>query len=450
VLRPGPARAAVLGGGPAHPKDVLAGVNHCPDPPQPRDDGVVVDVPYEELDKRRRDAAGKGKIALDDLLAEAKQLAGDAHPKLQEQAMATVDLLRRSADRRSPAPWLHALALLAAAATVGDDERELDRLRGAFGMLFERWDIDGFPPEDLDEVLSDMDEPFPEEPTCRPVDLDVLAEGAAGAFDPTGDDAPAIVRVLDTVDGVDPAQPLAPLEVCIGLDRPVWSDLQRAEPEWLLPGVGRIPQDAVIAVETNPVFIDALLTGLNTQLLAELRWRNIPVATACTPLRVFWDRFDTAGGDRVDDIVGIHAWPDGSALGTPAHRPPGASGRDLVVVIRGELFRRYPATVVYLVTAMHGGVADFDVDPPAGAARVFPSFQGRIGPDVTFFGFQGFNPDDVKTHWLVFEEPPASYRFANDEVANPFSTDGATFADLAFADPVRVLIRGDELDPEQP
>lgn len=450
VLRPGPARAAVLRNGPADPGEVLVGVNRCPDPPKPRDDGVVLEVGYEEFDERRRDAAGKGKVSLDDLLAEAKRLAGDAHPELRDPAEGVLALLRRSADRRSPAPWLDAMALLAAAATVGDDGRELGRLKAAFGMLFERWDIDGFPPEGLEDVLSDMDEPYPEEPPCRPVDLDVLAEGAADAFDPTGDDAPAIIRVLDTIDGVDPVQPLAPLEVCIGLDRPVWSDLQRAEPEWLLPGVGRIPQDAIIAVETNPAFIDALLTGLNTQLLTELRWRNIPVATGCTPLRVFWDRFDTTAGDRVDDIVGIHAWPATSALGAPAHRPAGATGRDLVVVIRGELFRRYPSTVVYLVTAVHGGVANFDIDPPAAAPRIFPSFQGRIGPDVTFFGFQGFDPEDIVSHWLVFEEAPSGFRFANDEVANPFTVDGATFADLAFADPVRVLIRGDALDPEGP
>jgi hypothetical protein len=35
----------------------------------------------------------------------------------------------------------------------------------------------------------------------------------------------------------------------------------------------------VIALQSDPIFIDAYLAGLNTQLLAELRWRNIPSAT---------------------------------------------------------------------------------------------------------------------------------------------------------------------------
>ena len=32
------------------------------------------------------------------------------------------------------------------------------------------------------------------------------------------------------------------------------------------------------------------MLGLNTEALAELRWRNIGVATGTTPLRRFWDR----------------------------------------------------------------------------------------------------------------------------------------------------------------
>jgi hypothetical protein len=277
------------------------------------------------------------------------------------------------------------------------------------------------------------------------VDLDALAAGVLAAYDPTGVDGPARVRVLSTITGLDPAQPLAPPEVCIGLDRPVWSDVRQAFDEWLLPGVATLPENSVIAVETNPRFVDALLVGLNSQVLSELRWRNIPVATGCTPLKEFWRRRHTASGDPIDDIIGVHAWPDGSALGSAAHRPAGASGRDLVLVIRGQLFLRYPSTVVYLVTAEHAGAADFTQDPDPAAVHVLPSFQGRIGTDVTFFGFQGFDPDDVLTHWVVFEEPPAGYRFANDQSV---SKNPVVWAKASFAQAVRVLIRGDRLDPE--
>ena len=264
------------------------------------------------------------------------------------------------------------------------------------------------------------------------------------AFDPTTPDAAARTRVLATIAGLDPAQPLAPPETSVGLDRPVWRDVDTAFKEWLLPGVAALPDDSVIAVETNPAFVDALLVGMNSQLVNELRWRNIPVATGCTPLRSFWQRADGATGARVDDIVGVADWPQGSDLGGPDHRPGGIAGRDLVIVVRGRLFLRYPTTVVYLTSALVGGVASFDTDPPPDAVHLLPTFQGRIGADVTFFGFQGVDPDAIATSWVVFEEPPAGYRFAND---TSLATRPEQWAAEAFARPVRVLIRGDRLDP---
>jgi hypothetical protein len=287
----------------------------------------------------------------------------------------------------------------------------------------------------------------PVEPAVTEVDLDALAGGVAAAFDPASPTAVARTRVLGHIGGLDATQPLAPPEACVGLDRPVWRDVDGAFPEWLLPGLAGLPEDSVLALETNPAFVDALLLGLNTQLLGELRWRNVPVATGCTPLRAFWQRSDPATADRVDDVLGVANWPDATDLGDPAHGPAQLAGRDLVVAVRGRLFLRYPSTVVYLTSAEVGGAPNFDVGPAADATRVLPTFQGRIGDDVAFFGFDGFDPDRIGEFWLVFEEPPAGYRFAND-VAAPAAP--ADWAVATFARPVRVLIRGDRLVPGQP
>jgi len=448
ILRTGPARTRLTAAGAVRPAEILDASNRCPPPPRRSDDGVPLGdlgIDLEDLEERRRRAVEDGKVDQGRLAGWPKELGERAHPELRDLARALAQRLEKAAADGSAAPWAEALGLLVAAASASvADDRIRQRLAVALRELLER-----FPKPsadtDLIDLLDAFDEPDPQEPPCRPVDLDALGAGVVAAFDPTGLGAPAIVRVLDAVDGLDPAQPLAPPEVCIGLDRPVWNDVKDAFDEWLLPGVGALPQNSVIAVETNPRFVDALLVGLNTQLLGELRWRNIPVATGCTPLREFWSRRDTGSGAPVRDIVGIHAWPDGSTLGAPQHRPAGASGRDLVIVIRGQLFLRYPTTVVYLVTAEHGGVPDFDQDPDPAAAHLLPSFQGRIGSDVTFFGFQGFEPERVLRHWLVFEEPPAGYRFANDQSTSPAPQ---TWATASFARPVRVLIRGDRLDPE--
>lgn len=449
MLRVRTARTGALAE-PPRPHGLLASANRCLPLPERRDDGVplgALGVDAHDLLERLRAGAESGEVDLRAVAEGAAELADRAVDQLRDFAKEIAHRLAESAEQGGPAPWAEALALLVAAAAVDPQhEHELGRLAVAMRTFLARY------PEpagetDLHDLVVAVDEPEPEEPPCRPVDLDALAAGVLAAFDPTREDGAARVRVLATIDGLDPAQPLAPPEVCVGLDRPVWADVEDAFPEWLLPGVAALPEDSVIAVETNPRFVDALLTGLNTQLLSELRWRNIPVATGCTPLRVFWDRADTADGARVDDVRGVAAWADDTVLGDPQHRPAGAGGRDLVVLVRGHLFLRYPATVVYLTPArITGGAPDFGVDPDA-ALRILPSFQGRIGRDVSFFGFQGFVPEQVLTHWVVFEEPPAGYRFANDmsDAALPH-----TWAKAAFAPPVRVLIRGDRLDPEGP
>jgi hypothetical protein len=457
ILRPGPARTALTAAGTVDGADVLAAANDCARAPVPVDGGVGIDLPYDELDQRRRDLVAGGRIDLHPLLPTIRALGVAAGKNGSPAAVLVADRLVDAVQRGLRAPWTGALGLLAQASTITSDDARFSRLQQELAELLDRWVELGSDPGDLLPLIDGMGDPEPETPPCRPVDLDALAHGIFEAFDPRRPDASARVRVLATIDGLDPAQPLTPPEVCIGLDRPMWKDVAALAPEWLLPGVGTLPPDALVALETNPVFAEAFLVGLNTGLLEELRWRNVPVATACTPLRMFWDRAEAVAGDRLDDIRGIHAWLGGTGLGDPQHRAPGVVPSDLVLVIRSELFRRYPSTVLYLVSAVHGSGpearVDFEADPVAGAARAFPTFQGQVAADVTFFGFQGFAPDEIVRHWLVFEEPPAGFRFANDRVASPSpppqppDVDGADFADQAFVHPVRVLVRGDALDP---
>jgi hypothetical protein len=92
-----------------------------------------------------------------------------------------------------------------------------------------------------------------------------------------------------------------------------------------------------------------------------------------------------------------------------------------------------------------------------------PSFQGAVTPDITFFGFD-LDPELGARHWVVLEEPPHGFQFYNATVqpdGTPIpgfdaartakfhgATDGANFADAAFADPYRVMIRGSALISE--
>ena len=285
------------------------------------------------------------------------------------------------------------------------------------------------------------------EERCRPVPLDVLVDRLEPAFDPTGANALAPGRVLGTIEGLaDP--PLAPPEACPDIGLPAWAILRDRAKEWLLPGAESLGQNELTAVETNGAFVDAFLLGLNLQALEEARWRNLPVTTGCTPMRRFWELLQ-GYGSPVDDIRGVASWTEASALGDATHRPPEAPPSRLVIVVRTALFRRYPNTLIYLYPA-NAGFPRPTIDP---AKRVLPIFQGEIERELPFFAFPR-TPAEGRTDWLVIEQVPAGYEFwerdpNNDALPKVAANvlDGGEFAAKAFAQPIRVLIKGSEIIP---
>jgi hypothetical protein len=305
------------------------------------------------------------------------------------------------------------------------------------------------------------------EPPCLPLDLDELGRRVAEAIDPTVDRPVIVDRVLRPINGlVEPK--LAPPDFSPELDLPLWKFLEEHARDWLLPGVGDLPLHSVVALQSNAVFVDAFLIGANHQTLGELRWRNISITTGWTPLRRFWQRILVAntdpitglplpkGGKPDTDIVPIAKWLAGSALGAASHQTDPANAEQLVIVFKTELFRRFPATVVYLTSAPKGpdGKPNWqtkvDVDNPA-TVRVEPNMTGSVGPDVVFFGFP-VKPEAARTHWVVLEEPPPGYRFYTKQMdaceasqvqrmhTKISAQNGGQYAEATFALPVRVFL----------
>jgi len=273
-----------------------------------------------------------------------------------------------------------------------------------------------------------MKETAPDE-QCRPLDLVGLSKAVAAAVDPTADPPPAVQRVLSTLPGLTH---IGPVEIEPELDIPLWSFLAQRSPDWMLPGGGDLAEHDVVGLSTNPAFVEAFLVGANFQAEAELRWRNIPLVTRWSPLRKFWQR---AGGEL--DIVPIKTWPETDALGSATLDE--GHGAEAVAAFRTPLFRRYPATVVYLYEAAVDWTPPDDkvaLDP---TKRKDPTFTGTIGDDITFFGF-AVPPADLATHWVVLEEPPAGYRFYDVPAPGSGDNNSAEFAYNRFATPVRVLI----------
>jgi hypothetical protein len=208
--------------------------------------------------------------------------------------------------------------------------------------------------------------------------------------------------------------PLAPVSTGPEFPQPMYDGLRDITPQLLLPGVDHVPPDTVALLETTPRVIEAFMVGLNHELSRELLWREYPADLRATGFRQFWDVRGQAGSaEELKDIPPVAAW-EGGPLG--AHVRGGDGGGRLVLLVRGELLRRYPTTTVYAAPASGDG----GIDP---ATRLEPMFRGFLDPDVTFLGFAlteeaALGVDPEGPGWFfVFEQHPGEPRFGFDEDA---------------------------------
>ena len=97
-------------------------------------------------------------------------------------------------------------------------------------------------------------------------------------------------------------------------------------------------------LETNPKFVESFLVGLNAEMSRELLWRNYPDRSA---RHILPPVLGTSVGSDRPDI-------DGSTSGATHQLGQNADARvsSLVLLIRGELLRRYPNSVIYAVAAV--------------------------------------------------------------------------------------------------
>ena len=132
---------------------------------------------------------------------------------------------------------------------------------------------------------------------------------------------------------------------------------------------------------------------------SELFWRNYPTDQRGTYFRQFW-------GSEQPEI-------DDQELGRPQARRQRAAGK-LVLLVRGELLRRYPNSVIYAVAAVRKTRLDLSPDPND---ERHPLFRGTLKPDVTFLGFDLKRDDAIaEPGWFfVIQQQPTEPRFGLDE-----------------------------------
>jgi len=213
--------------------------------------------------------------------------------------------------------------------------------------------------------------------------------------------------------------------------RPMFEPLRDISLELLLPGAEGIPENTVSVLEVNTAFINSYMIGLNHEMSRELLWREYPTDQRGSYFRQFWDssiaiererleRLSSLGLkpednlpidvekeiiDKYQDIDEIHRWDKN--IGISKSKPQGPNvpadeENSSAFLIKGDLMRRYPNSVIYAIRAVwYKNKPTLPTithkDPNTNLpTRVFPNlqeeiiepiFRGTINPDITFFGF---------------------------------------------------------------
>jgi hypothetical protein len=241
------------------------------------------------------------------------------------------------------------------------------------------------------------------------------------------------------------ADPIEPIMAAPDFPQPMYAPLRDLNQDYLLPGVELIPPDTLGAVVSNHTFIESYLVGLNHELARQLLWNGYPTDQRGSYFRQFWDvaGYVPQAGDPADpaqlaevlkDIPPVHTWPLARPLGDNENRTSVVPD-NVVLLVRGELLRRYPSTVIFAGKAAAGSGGDHGRVLDETDER-YPIFRGTLSPDITFFGFN-LSVDDARGgtaaaplgFFFVFQEQPTEPRFGLEPEADATVT---RWEDLAW------------------
>jgi hypothetical protein len=256
------------------------------------------------------------------------------------------------------------------------------------------------------------------------------------------------------------------------IDIPMYKPLSDLSSELFLPNIQFIDNNSITLLETNQKFIEAYMVGVNHEFARELLWREYPTDRRGSYFRQFWDASSClvpdatdidAQRERLRDITRIHTWKPPERLDDHDNRELlGDKEDELVLVIRGELLKKYPNAIIYAHRAAWERVGDKPTgaidktrprklkdltaaqeDAPPRSIVKTPLYDAAVQPDIYFFGFditvpKAFNetdpdlPNEEGPGWFfVIKERPGEPRFGLD-----IERKGAlnTWNDLAWND----------------
>lgn len=252
-----------------------------------------------------------------------------------------------------------------------------------------------------DRLETELPPPEPREP----LDFPYIGSRLAGVLNPVyviPQRVRSFVAIPPTFKYLRPFETIVPVMAHPVFSDPMYKPLRDTSSQLLIPNLDLIPNNTLTLLETNPKFIESYMVGLNHEMARELLWREYPTDQRGSYFRQFWDASEMVNRDGSDkeileeerrDITPLHTWSRRSKLGTHERRdlPTGERGEArLVLVIKGDLLKKYPTAVIYVQKAKW-------TDPPT-QIRVLdesnpernlrePIFKAEIEPDLRFLGF---------------------------------------------------------------
>jgi hypothetical protein len=251
-----------------------------------------------------------------------------------------------------------------------------------------------------------------------------------------------------------------PLETIMAypeFDDATYEYLRKISDEYVVPNLSLLENNTVTLLEVNWRFVESYMVGLNHEMVRELLWRGYPTDQRASCFRQFWDVKGIPGvrdeqgriKETARDIHPVHGWKLGGKLTVLGeNRPVGkAIKNNVVLVIRGDLLRRYPNTDVYAVQAVPNPKprprdAFEHTSRRPGTNRKDPIFTPKFPPDIFGYGFD-LDREEVEGSaeanspnlgwYFVLAQRFGEPRFGLDEPSDDAPAQAAKVLDLNWA-----------------
>ena len=188
--------------------------------------------------------------------------------------------------------------------------------------------------------------------------------------------------------------------------------LRELSERFILPSVDKLKLNSISCFVTNPIFEEAFLAGMNTEMGRELLWREYPTDERGSYFRKFWDQVDLPSdfSKGYFDVKYLHNWK--KRLG--ANHEDG-KGQLVVFIIKSELMMMYPQTGITLSIPKDGVLDNV----------LAPTMTGWLADDTYMAGFDISKLSTTEGLYLTFTETDKSQRFTC------LPRDGENYPDLA-------------------